>query len=243
MRLIPICRWVCVLLFFATVAVSGDGHAQVPSSSRSSEAVRRVGPALEKELARKKLRLGAPLFIRIFKESKELEVWLEKEGRFELFKTYKIFNYGFGGLGPKLEKGDGKAPEGFYHAPPRAMNPHSKYHLAFNIGYPNAFDRARERTGSAIMVHGGRLSIGCFAMTDAKIEEIYCLAEAAFKSGQPFFRIHIFPFRMVPENMERHRRSKWFDFWTNLKSGYDYFENRGHVPPNVEVSRGRYIFE
>ncbi len=81
-----------------------------------------------------------------------------------------------GGLGPKLREGDHQAPEGFYRVAGGQINPSSRFHLAFNLGYPNAFDRVLGRTGSAIMVHGSRVSDGCFAMGDGAIEEIYALA-------------------------------------------------------------------
>jgi hypothetical protein len=101
-----------------------------------------------------------------------------------LSRSFRICTYGFRGLGPKIRQGDGKAPEGFYRVAPEQMNPASNFHLAFNLGYPNRFDRHYGRTGSALMVHGSCVSIGCYAMTDNGIEEIYALADAAFRNGQ-----------------------------------------------------------
>lgn len=92
------------------------------------------------------------------------------------------------------------------------------------------------------MVHGNRVSIGCFAMTDPKIEEIYSLADAALRNGQEYFRVHCFPFRMTPENMKRHSNSEWMPFWENLKAGYDWFEE-ARQPPNVVVRDKKYVFE
>ena len=92
------------------------------------------------------------------------------------------------------------------------------------------------------MVHGSNVSIGCFAMTDAKIEEIYALADAALRNGQEFFRVHCFPFRMIEENMRKHKKSKWYSFWKNLKQGYDFFEQNSR-PPNVLVQNKLYVFE
>ena len=92
------------------------------------------------------------------------------------------------------------------------------------------------------MVHGSCVSIGCYAMTNEGIEEIYAIADTAFRNGQRFFRVHIFPFKMNKENMEKHKGSKWAEFWNNLKEGYDFFENN-KIPPNVEVSNKKYIFE
>ena len=213
----------------------------VPSTPRSRNAVATVAPSLVRDLAKQRLEYGAPLFIRIFKEEKELEVWLQRGEGFELFRSYDIVAMS-GELGPKLREGDRQAPEGFYFVTPSRMNPDSRFHLSFNLGYPNAYDRAHGRTGSALMVHGNMVSIGCFAMTDAKIEEIYALADAALRNGQRFFRVHCFPFRMAHENMKRHRGSKWLPFWENLKTGYDHFETTKQ-PPNVVVRNGKYTFE
>ena len=214
---------------------------EVPASDRSRAAVSRVAPRLVRALEAKKLTYGSPIFLRIFKAERELEVWVGGGERFELFRTYKIAACS-GNLGPKLREGDRQAPEGFYFVPPSQMNPNSRYHLSFNLGYPNAYDRAHGRTGSALMVHGGAASIGCFAMTDAGIEEIYAIADAALRNGQPFLRVHCFPFRMTPANMARYRDSTWRAFWQNLKQGYDFFERTGR-PPNVRVNDGRYVFE
>ena len=123
------------------------------------------------------------------------------------------------------------------------MNPASSYHLSFNLGYPNAYDRAHRRTGSALMVHGECVSIGCFAMGNPAIEEIWTIATAAFRAGQPLFRVHVFPFRLDDaERLERERDNRWHSFWMNLKEGYDWFEKHGQ-PPNVEVESGRYVFD
>ncbi len=125
--------------------------------------------------------------------------------------------------------------------PRSRMNPRSRFHLSFNLGYPNAYDRARQRTGSALMVHGNCVSIGCYAMTDVRIEEIYSLCDAALQNGQRFFRVHCFPFRMTEVNMKRHRKSKWISEWQNLKIGHDWFEKTKR-PPNVTVSGMQYAY-
>ncbi len=230
-----------ILAAMMTVALAaGVVVAEVPSSVRSRSVIDQVAPGLKVALHEKGLTLGSPIFIRIFKASRELEVWVESGRRFELFKTYRICDYS-GDFGPKLRTGDGQSPEGFYFVPPDRMNPLSRFHLSFNLGFPNAYDRALGRTGSFLMVHGDCVSIGCYAMTDAGIEEIYTLADAALRNGSPFFRVHVFPFRMTSENLKAHRKSKWIEFWRNLKEGYDWFQEYRR-PPNVEVAQGRYVF-
>jgi murein L,D-transpeptidase YafK len=121
------------------------------------------------------------------------------------------------------------------------MNPWSNYHLSFNLGYPNEFDQAHDRTGTALMVHGRCSSKGCFAMTDYYMDEIYTLADAALAGGQDQFQVHIFPFRLTSENLRSRRKSRWFEFWLNLKQGFDIFE-KNRIPPRVDVVDGIYVF-
>jgi len=198
-------------------------------------------PSLTERLSELGVQIGDPVFIRIFKLSAELEIWIKVDERYELLYTYEICRQS-GYLGPKLKEGDKQGPEGFYYVTKRQLNPNSKFHLAFNIGYPNAYDRAHKRTGSALMVHGNCVSIGCFAMTDTKIEEIYELVEKALENGQRIVRVHIFPFRMTRSKMDYFRLHRWYSFWKNLKEGYDYFEEK-KTPPNVKVKNLKYIFE
>jgi murein L,D-transpeptidase YafK len=181
---------------------------------------------------------GAPVFMRIFKREFELELWMKRGDRFQRFAVYPICRWS-GGLGPKLAEGDWQAPEGFYTVDAKALNPTSRWHRAFNLGFPNAFDRAHQRTGSYLMVHGGCGSIGCFAMTNAVIDEIWQLVSAALKQGQPRFHVHIFPFRMTEENLARRSHARWVTFWRDLKSGYDAFE-ASQLPPKITVCEGRY---
>jgi murein L,D-transpeptidase YafK len=191
-------------------------------------------------LAKKGMQAGAPVFVRIFKEESELEVWKQREdGRFYHFKTYPICDWS-GEVGPKESQGDKQAPEGFYTITPTLMNPNSKYYLSFNLGYPNAYDRAWGRTGDSVMVHGNCRSAGCYAMTDALMEEIYGLTREALKAGQPSFEVQAFPFRMTDARMAREKSSRWYGYWKTLKQGYDYFE-KYRLPPNIVVCERRYV--
>jgi murein L,D-transpeptidase YafK len=191
-------------------------------------------------LALKGMRAESPMFVRIFKEESEFEIWKAKDdGRYALFRAYPICAWS-GGLGPKVREGDKQAPEGFYTVGPTQMNPNSLYHLSFNIGFPNLFDRANGHTGGALMVHGNCKSAGCYAMTDALIEEIYSLARESFQGGQREFQVQALPFRLTESNMARHRDNRWYGFWRSLKEGYDYFEF-AHVPPKVAVCQKQYL--
>ncbi len=204
--------------------------------------VRPVPNKLVNEMQKDGMSETSPIFIRVFKEESELEVWKQRnDGKYMLLKTYQICKWS-GVLGPKVKEGDRQAPEGVYIVKPAQMNPNSNYYLSFNIGYPNEYDRAYGRTGSNLMVHGACSSAGCYSMTDEAAGEIFALARDAFKGGQTAFQIQAFPFRMTPENIARHRGDPNMDFWMNLKEGYDHFEVTRQVP-TVNVCNKRYIFD
>jgi murein L,D-transpeptidase YafK len=183
----------------------------------------------------------SPILVRVYKEEGVLEVWKQKNtGRYDFVADFAICKMS-GKLGPKFIEGDRQAPEGFYTITPGQMNPNSSYHLSFNTGYPNAFDRAHGRGGSNLMVHGACSSSGCYSMTDEQMEVIFAFARDAFKGGQKSFQFQSYPFRMTPENMARYRNDPNYDFWVNLKEGYDYFELT-KVPPRVGVCNKKYTF-
>jgi len=200
-----------------------------------------VPRALKFKMKARGMALTSPIMLRIFKEENELEVWkLRDTGRYGLLTTYEICKWS-GKLGPKYQEGDRQAPEGFYRVNRHQMNPNSQYHLSFNMGFPNAYDRSHGRTGSHLMIHGACSSAGCYSMTDERVEEIYAMARDAFRGGQKSFQIQAYPFRMSPENMIKHRDHNQFEFWKMLKKGYDHFEIT-KIPPKVDVCERRYVF-
>jgi murein L,D-transpeptidase YafK len=184
---------------------------------------------------------SSPIMIRIFKEENVAEVWKKTDtGRYALLSDFEICKWS-GKLGPKFKEGDRQAPEGYYAIRPWQMNPNSDYHLSFNLGFPNAYDQAHNRTGSHLMMHGACSSAGCYSMTDDRIEAIFALARESFKGGQTEFQVEAYPFQMTPENMAKHADSEHFEFWKMLKEGYDQFEITGN-PPKVDVCDRRYVF-
>ncbi len=185
--------------------------------------------------------MGDPVHVRIFKRERRLEMWVQTaDVRYAKFRDYPICRFS-GALGPKLSEGDRQAPEGFYRVGKAQLNPNSRHHLAFNLGFPNAYDRQHGRTGSALMVHGGCSSIGCFAITDAGVDEVYAMVEAALSNGQEAVDVHVFPFALTAAALAAEAGHNWLDFWRNLKEGYDRFET-AHVPPRVAACRGVYRF-
>ncbi len=231
-------RILSALAVFASACVlAGCGGISSPMIPAAEQPLSKETMSM---LGRKGMDTGAPMFVRIFKEESELEVWKARDdGRFYHFKTYPICNWS-GNVGPKTALGDKQAPEGFYRVSNTQMNPNSQYYLAFNLGYPNAYDRSLQRTGDALMVHGKCKSVGCYAMTDALMEEIYTLAREALKGGQESFEVHAFPFRMTEANMARYQGNPNIPFWKTLKQGYDFFE-KYRLPPTVAVCEKRYV--
>lgn len=184
---------------------------------------------------------SAPILMRAYKKEAEIEVWKKgRDGRYVHLKTFPICRWS-GQLGPKQKTGDRQTPEGFYAIAPKQMNPNSAYHLSFDVGFPNAYDRAHGASGSHLMVHGTCSSAGCFAMTDQNVEEIYSLAREAFAGGQGAFQFQSYPFRMTAQNLARHRSDPHIAFWRQLKEGSDRFEATGEEPA-VGVAGGRYVF-
>lgn len=211
------------------------------ASCSTEKGLEPLSPKVMADLQRLNLKVGAPLLVRIFKEENQMEVWLQQPfGPYVLFRNYQICSRS-GVLGPKFQEGDRQAPEGFYMVSQRQMNPKSKYHLSFNIGYPNAYDKSHGRTGMHLMVHGGCSSRGCYAINDEQVEELFSLAREAFLYGQQEFPVHAFPFRMTEQNLIRYAGHEYDAYWRELKTGYDYFE-QNHQPPTVGVKDQRYVF-
>ncbi len=185
-------------------------------------------------------KLGDPVFIRIYKKQARLEVWMDGDGGYVQVADYPICRWS-GDLGPKLKEGDRQSPEGFYEVSARQLNPNSRHHRAFNIGFPNAYDRHHNRTGTFLMVHGGCSSIGCYAISDLAVDKVYSIVEAALGGGQTSVPVHIFPFEMSDAKLDALAGSKWEAFWRNLKIGHDLFAETGR-PPAVSVCDGAYVF-
>lgn len=207
-------------------------------------AAKRVSQAtkdkLHRELPILGLNVGEAVYIRSFKKESRMELWLRPQNQqtFRLFRTYPICYYS-GGLGAKRRQGDKVTPEGFYRITQKDLNPYSRFHLSMDIGYPNAYDRSLSRTGSLIMIHGACDAVGCFAMSNLQIEEIYYLVEQALANGQQQVPVHSFPFHLSDDNLKAYRNNRWYDFWRQLQVGYQLF-NQEEIPPKVSVSKQGY---
>ncbi len=201
-----------------------------------------ISSATLAEMAKINTTPSSPVLIRAYKKEAELEIWkMKSDGQYALLKTYPICRWS-GQLGPKKREGDMQVPEGFYTIAPGQMNPNSHYYLAFNVGYPNAYDRALGRTGGSVMVHGVCSSAGCFSMTDEQIDDIYAIAREAFRGGQREIQMQSYPFHMTAENMAKYRLDPNIDFWKEIKVGADHFEV-AKTEPSVLVCGQHYEFD
>src|SRR5262245_33208810 len=228
----------------AVIAAVALGGCQVDGNlpAHNIKAMAPLSPRILSEMDQKGMDKESPILVRIFKEESELEIWKQdRNGRFALLKTYPICRWS-GELGPKIREGDRQAPEGFYNITPAQMNPNSAYYLSFDLGYPNAFDRAHGRTGGNLMVHGDCSSRGCYSMTDEQVAEIYALGREAFFGGQKSFQVQAYPFRMSPQNLAKHRNNPHLAFWKMLKKGNDHFEVT-RQQPKVDVCDKHYVFD
>lgn len=180
------------------------------------------------------------LFLRAFKQERLLEVWgADRPGKLTLLRTYSVAGQS-GGPGPKRKEGDKQVPEGVYRVD--RFNPRSLFHLSLGLNYPNASDKIRgdqDAPGSDIFIHGDTRSVGCLAMTDAKMEEIYILALGAREAGIP---VHVFPTRMEGARYRRLQRDfpQHREFWAELEPIYRAFEQTRQVPKVRITEAGAY---
>ena len=185
------------------------------------------------------------VYIRVFKHEKELEVWVSDSIEFHLYKKYPICQLS-GDIGPKRKQGDLQVPEGFYYI--NEFNPNSKYHLSLGVSYPNKSDRLLSRyrdLGGQIYIHGNCVSVGCIAMGDKAIEEIYSLA----KNVTDKVEVHIFPINysykssLIYIDNKIKNRKDLLEFEKNIFEGYLFFEENQRLPDITIDSSGLYLFQ
>ncbi len=189
------------------------------------------------------------ILIIIFKHEREVELWAvsDKNHRYRLIRKYEICDAS-GTLGPKRRQGDLQVPEGFYYID--RFNPGSKFYLSLGINYPNASDKilgVQGKLGGDIFIHGNCVSIGCVAIRDEFIKELYLIAVEARSNGQKRIPIYIFPAKMDEDGMKRLKKSyaenrALLSFWENLKKGHDFFQQNRILPVVTVNENGRYIF-
>lgn len=185
----------------------------------------------------------AEIFLRAFKHERELEVWGRNGAEpFHHVATFPI-TAASGAPGPKRREGDRQVPEGCYQIV--VFNPKSLFHLSLGLNYPNAVDRVHadaDKPGGEIYIHGGAKSVGCLALGDAAIEEVYLLALEAREAGQRAVPVHIFPARMAGTGWEAlaQQHPQQQEFWADLLPIYTAFERDRQIPRITVTEAGRY---
>lgn len=175
---------VCVVGVWLSGCVDRQPEVVLPPVERTvDDVMARYAPAAEQRLRPYFDAAGVPypptaLALLGFKEEKRLEVWGPHAGRWVFLRAYPMLAAS-GVAGPKLREGDEQVPEGMYRI--EALNPQSQFHLSMKLDYPNAADRqqasqeGREQLGGDIFLHGKDVSVGCVALGDTAIEELFVL--------------------------------------------------------------------
>lgn len=171
---------------------------QIRGPRSVADVLAKYGPAARTRLAPHFRRAGVsypPKEIAIlgFKEEKRVAIWARSGTEWRFIRDYPILAAS-GHAGPKLREGDSQVPEGVYRI--AHLNPNSSYHLSMKVNYPNAFDLrmakrdGRTRLGGDIFIHGKAVSIGCLALGDRAIEELFTLVA---ETGHARVRVVIAP--------------------------------------------------
>ena len=190
------------------------------------------------------------VYLRVFKFEKELEVWMNYSdtSEYQLYKRFKICMIS-GHFGPKRREGDLQVPEGFYFI--NSYRPQSSYHMSLGVDYPNESDKILspyKNLGGQIYVHGGCVSIGCIALTNEGISEVYGIVHTAYKNGQTHVPMHIYPV-----NYKNHASIQYYYYYLtqkpeltkfeeNLKEGFYFFEQEKKMFKTYIDDDGHYIF-
>ncbi|MEO5349234.1 MAG: L,D-transpeptidase family protein [Magnetococcus sp. YQC-3] len=204
----------------------GEGGKSIISFDREVEG--RVRTLLRQAGLSYPLENGLSLLV--FKEEKRMELWSHEQSGPRLVKAYPVTAMS-GHAGPKRRRGDHQVPEGIYQV--IWLNPNSRFHLSLKIDYPNSFDlqMAREegRTdlGGDIFIHGGADSVGCVAIGDAAIEELFVLTLIA-GNGPAEVIIAPYDLRQHPERAARPEAPSWLPtLYQEISSRLAYYPVAG----------------
>ena len=241
----------CFAIFFFSNSLLAQTSYTNPQKGYSTAVVSaKLEDSLKQQFKEKKLTWPPQnVFIRSFKYDRSLELWVKNKNvdSFTLFKTYKVCMES-GSIGPKRSEGDNQVPEGFYYI--NEFNPRSTYHLALGLNYPNASDKVlsdAKKPGGDIYIHGNCVSVGCLAIQDAPIEEVYTLASIAKTNGQDFVPVHIYPVNYgIKKSLDylassikgKQAVSKSI---LSIKAVYDYFEKKKKLPIILINNKGDYM--
>lgn len=249
--MVTIIKNTLLVLIFCSVTLSGQETAsfktQQLKNKRVKDAYTDKWTALEAELKAKKIDPAQlEVFIRIFKQEKELELWVKNKSDAKYIFLKKIDICASSGvLGPKRKEGDLQVPEGIYTI--SAYNPNSSYYLALQVSYPNKSDlilKTGQRAGGEIMIHGNCVTIGCVPLQDDPVKDVYILCVEA-KNNKNTPRCEIYPCRFTEENMKSLRANysqEKNEFWNGIRPAYSYFE-KNKTPISYTINQmGAYVY-
>ena len=218
------------------------------TSGRVAESWKKFNDTLGKEFKKKNIAYPPKdIYLRAFKSQNEMELWARnnESSEYKLIKTYHICAIS-GSLGPKRMQGDRQVPEGYYFI--EEFNNKSDYYLSLLLNYPNYSDQlsGSPKTGGDIYIHGGCVTVGCLPMTDPGIQELYTACLNARLNGQQYIPVHIFPTRLTKNGISYLNKEYANDpgrqqFWTTLKTGYEYFEKNHKLLPVMYTPDGKYV--
>lgn len=220
-----------------------QGDRRWSGKERLAGATARRGAEVERLFAA----AGAPypavdLLFRVYKAEAELEVWAGAgDAPLRRVATYGVCAAS-GELGPKRAEGDLQVPEGFYEL--AWFHPESAFHLGALVDYPNRSDRIRGAAtpGGQIMLHGACASVGCIAMSDQRVEELYLMAWSTFTRNGKKTRVHIFPGRDWDALLADEAHARHHGFWREIRVGHDAFEESRRLPRVTIGDDGTYTF-
>ncbi len=230
----------CFLLFSTLIQAQPVFLKQQLKYAKVKQSYNEKWEAISKNLKAKGIdSANYKVLIRIFKEEKILEVWLKSKNaaNYVHYGNYAICRSS-GNLGPKRKEGDMQVPEGFYKV--NFFNAFSDYYLGMQINYPNQSDLmlGKRPYGGQIMIHGNCVTIGCIPITDDKIKEVYLICLFSKGAGNEV-AVDDYPFKLDSKKLEEAKKNydkTVIDFWMNLKTIYDYFEQK-HLLPVIGVDK------
>lgn len=224
------------ILFFCLFSFSS-----ILAQSRIENIVKSNLPIVEKRLSEIGIKKPDAIYIRAFKLDGDLEVWVQKNDKWQLYKTFRICTIS-GIPGRKRIQGDGQIPEGIYEITKFHQN--SNYHLALKINYPNEadwFNSDSTIAGDEIYLHGGCVTVGCIPLTDSKIEELWTLCSMVSSK----ISVHIFSIKfnnpkakMILETFCYTREDK--NFQLQMEKVFFYFNENRRIPQIIVDIKGNY---
>lgn len=237
-----------LLIFFLVSFTTGSFKNEQLRYSRVRQAYKDKESGMLKLLSENSIeRNDLRIYLRAFKLEKKIELWgkSNSDKTYKLIKTYKVCRTS-GRLGPKRRQGDMQIPEGFYYID--RFNPYSNFYLSLGINYPNKSDRilgVKKNLGGDIFIHGACVTIGCLPITDNQIKELYIFCVEAKNNGQVKIPVTFFPstlggpeFRRLTEKYKSD--SDKIGLWTDLKKGFDVFNETKQLPTIGFLSTGRH---